>query len=75
MSADVLQGLKNGSWDWWWGWQVGALRLETVLIGQVGDLDKFTFRGVKGESTCCVVTALSLLLSSNAVGGFVIVFV
>lgn len=71
MSADVLQGLENSSWDWWWGWQYGTLGLVTVLIGQVGNLDQFTFRRVPREATVGLVTTLSLFLGSDAVGGFV----
>lgn len=36
----VCQRPQDGLRDGWWGWQMGSLGLETVLVGNVGNADR-----------------------------------
>jgi hypothetical protein len=43
-AENVIERLLNGSWDWWWGWEMVSLWLEsTDIISDVSDLDEFAF--------------------------------
>jgi hypothetical protein len=43
-AQDVIEGLLDSSWDWWWGWEMVSLWLEsTDIISDVGDLDELAF--------------------------------
>lgn len=46
MGSVILQRTQDSGWDWGWrlvvdgsDWQMSALWLETVLVGEVGELD------------------------------------
>ncbi|KAH8260572.1 hypothetical protein KR038_007190 [Drosophila bunnanda] len=75
MSADVLQGLEDGSRDWRRSGQQGTLGLEAVLIGHILDLDELTLGGVVGVTSIGLVATETGLLGGDAVAGLIVVVV
>lgn len=49
MGANVFQGSEYGSWNWWRCGQMSSLRMETVLICSVDQLDQIAIVIVVGR--------------------------
>lgn len=79
----VFQGSDDGSWNWWWGWDVFGYWHETVFVGGViNPVDYVVGSGV-GEETSGVdgfilgsgTFQFTLFLGQDTVFGFVQVVV
>lgn len=49
--GEVSERLLDLSWDWWWSGQVSAVRLVTVLVGDVSGLDGLAVWGDVSHSS------------------------
>lgn len=49
LASQELQGSDDLSWDGWWGWQMGGLWVETVLVSDVCELVLLTVGSWVGE--------------------------
>lgn len=75
VGADVLQSPEDMFWGWWCSWQMGTLGLESVFVGDVGDLNWGTvgwwvFEGSSDYDGFSL--ELALFLGGETVGGFVV---
>jgi hypothetical protein len=46
VGVDDVQSLLDLCWDWWWSWEMSSLRLESIFISKVLDLDELSFWGI-----------------------------
>lgn len=67
MRSDVFQGTQDSFWDWWWCRQMGTLWLESIFIGDVGQLDWFTLGRDEGSSPTDT-RWVTRLLRPNSIG-------
>lgn len=84
LRVDLGPDIGDLLWEWWWGWEMSAFGLETVLVGGVVDGDWGAVRGgvavvALGDLDLSVfhssVLDVSLLLSADAVSSLVGVLV
>lgn len=71
VGADVLDGLEDGFWDWWRGWDVGSGDAGSVGVGVPRDGDGLSLRRVPLGLSLRVLSADAVLLDVDAVGGLV----
>lgn len=75
MGANVFQGSQNGSWNGRGCGQMSSLRMETILISSIGQLDQLAVGIVVRRWAARILATHALLLLGYAIGGLVAILI